>query len=158
MKEVGEVTSSDWDQSYKNSEAGSSWALNPVKTKIAVPAGVYKCLLSFIFFSYGVYLSVLVTCYAYSKILTWEKTLGLIHKTACFEENLNQNLSKYIAVAEESYPFLIRDKCNIYVFRQSAELKCTFVRSQQTVKSSAPAITATASLFQSPRWWWKVVQ
>ena len=42
---------------------------------------------------------------------------------------LNQNLSKYIAVAEESYPFLIRDKSNIYVFRQSAELKCTFVRS-----------------------------
>ena len=36
---------------------------------------------------------------------------------------VNQNLSKYIAVAEESYPFLIRDKCNIYVFRQSAELK-----------------------------------
>ena len=43
--------------------------------------------------------------------------------------HLNQNLSKYIAVAEESYPFLIRDKSNIYVFRQSAELKCTFVRS-----------------------------
>ena len=42
---------------------------------------------------------------------------------------LNQNLSKYIAVAEGSYPFLIRDKSNIYVFRQSAELKCTFVRS-----------------------------
>ena len=54
-------------------------------------------------------------------------TLGLTHKTACFEENLNQNLSKYTAVAEES--FLIRDKSNIYVFRQSAELKCTFVRS-----------------------------
>ena len=42
---------------------------------------------------------------------------------------LNQNLSKFIAVTEESYPFLIRDKSNIYVFRQSAELKCTFVRS-----------------------------
>ena len=41
----------------------------------------------------------------------------------------NQNLSKYIAVAEEPYPFLIRDKSIIYVFRQSAELKCTFVRS-----------------------------
>ena len=46
---------------------------------------------------------------------------------------LNQNLSKYIAVAkgavaEESYPFLIRDKSNIYVFRQFAELKCAFVR------------------------------
>ena len=27
----------------------------------------------------------------------------------------------------KSYPFLIRDKSNIYVFRQSAELKCTFV-------------------------------
>ena len=27
--------------------------------------GVYKCLLPFICFSYGVYLSVLVTCYAY---------------------------------------------------------------------------------------------
>ena len=44
-------------------------------------------------------------------------------------QRLNQNLSKYIAVAEESYPFLIRDKSNIYVFRQSAELKNTFVRS-----------------------------
>ena len=33
------------------------------------------------------------------------------------------------AVAEEFYPFLIRDKSNIYVFRQSAELKCTFVTS-----------------------------
>ena len=33
------------------------------------------------------------------------------------------------AVAEESYPFLIRDKNNMYVFRQSVELKCTFVRS-----------------------------
>ena len=43
--------------------------------------------------------------------------------------NLNQNLSEYIAVGEESYPFLIRGKSNIYVFRQSAELKCTFVRS-----------------------------
>ena len=43
--------------------------------------------------------------------------------------NLNQNLSKYIAVADESYPFLIRVKSNIYVFRQSAELKCNFVRS-----------------------------
>ena len=42
---------------------------------------------------------------------------------------LNQNLSKYIAVAEESYPFFIRDKSNIYVLRQSTELKCTFVRS-----------------------------
>ena len=42
---------------------------------------------------------------------------------------LNQNLSKYIAVAEESYPILIRDKSNIYAFRQSAELKGTFVRS-----------------------------
>ena len=41
------------------------WAWNPVKTKIAVQAGVYKCLLPFICFSYGVYLSVLVTCYAY---------------------------------------------------------------------------------------------
>ena len=57
------------------------------------------------------------------------EALGLIHKTVCFEENLNQSLSKYIAVAEESYPFLIRDKSNIYVLRQSAELKCTFVRS-----------------------------
>ena len=34
-----------------------------------------------------------------------------------------------IAVAEESYPFLIRDKSDIYVFRKSAELKRTFVRS-----------------------------
>ena len=42
---------------------------------------------------------------------------------------LNQNLSKYIAVVEKSYLFLIRDKSNICVFRQSAELKCTFVRS-----------------------------
>ena len=40
-------------------------ARNPVKTKIAVQAGVCKCLLPFICFSYGVYLSVLVTCYAY---------------------------------------------------------------------------------------------
>ena len=46
-----------------------------------------------------------------------------------FEENLNQNLSKYIAVTEESYPFLIRDKSNIDVFIQSAESKCAFVRS-----------------------------
>ena len=36
-----------------------SWARNPVKTKIAVQAGVYKFLLPFICFSYGVYLSVL---------------------------------------------------------------------------------------------------
>ena len=43
------------------------------------------------------------------------------------EHRLNQNLSKYIAVAEESYPFLIRDKRNIYVFRQSAEDKGRFV-------------------------------
>ena len=57
MKEVGDVTSSDWEQ--------RGWAWNPVKTKIAVQAGVYKCLLPFICFSYGVYLSVLVTCYAY---------------------------------------------------------------------------------------------
>ena len=35
------------------------WARNPVKTKIAVQAGVYKFLLPFICFSYGVYLSVL---------------------------------------------------------------------------------------------------
>ena len=42
---------------------------------------------------------------------------------------LNQNLSKYIAVTEESYPFFIRGKSNIYVFRQSAGLKYTFVRS-----------------------------
>ena len=49
--------------------------------------------------------------------------------TACTAENLNQNLQKYMAVADDSYPFLIRDKSNIYVFRQSAELKCTFVRS-----------------------------
>ena len=35
--------------------------MNPVKTKIAVQAGVCKCLLPFICFSYGV----LVTCYAY---------------------------------------------------------------------------------------------
>ena len=33
----------------------------------------------------------------------------------------------YILVAEESYPFLIRDKSKIYVFRQSTELKYTFV-------------------------------
>ena len=32
------------------------WARNPVKPKIAVQAGVYKFLLPFIFFSYGVYL------------------------------------------------------------------------------------------------------
>ena len=38
---------------------------NSVKTKIAVQAGVSKCLLPFICFSYGVYLRVLVTCYAY---------------------------------------------------------------------------------------------
>ena len=51
-------------------------------------------------------------------------------KTACTSAaNLNQNLSKYIAVAEESCPFLIRVKNNIYVFRRTAELKCTFVRS-----------------------------
>ena len=60
-----------------------------------------------------------------------EETLYII-LTRLLEDpthRLNQNLSKYIAVAEESYPFLIRDKSNIYVFRQSAELKCTFVRS-----------------------------
>ena len=60
---------------------------------------------------------------------SWINTQDSTCKTACFEEKLNQNLSKYIAVAEESYPFLIRDKCNLYLFRQSAELKCTFVRS-----------------------------
>ena len=59
------------------------WARNPVKTKIAVQAGVYKCLLPFICFSYGVNLSVVVTCYTYiwnivynSKYSHWEKTLG----------------------------------------------------------------------------------
>ena len=34
MKEVGDVTSSDWEQ--------RGWAWNPVKTKFAVEAGVYK--------------------------------------------------------------------------------------------------------------------
>ena len=72
------------------------------------------------------YLSVLVTCYAYRENIVYNthKTLGRPRAAS-----VNQNLSKYIAVAEESYPFLIRDKSNIYVFRQSAELKCTFVRS-----------------------------
>ena len=46
-------------------ESLATQARNPVKTKIAVRAGVCKCLLPFICFSYGVYLSVLVTCYAY---------------------------------------------------------------------------------------------
>ena len=46
-------------------ESLATQARNPVKTKIAVQAGVCKCLLPFICFSYGVYLSVLVTCYAY---------------------------------------------------------------------------------------------
>ena len=44
-------------------ESLATQARNPVKTKIAVQAGVCKCLLPFICFSYGVYLSVLVTCY-----------------------------------------------------------------------------------------------
>ena len=46
-------------------ESLATQARNPVKTKIAAQAGVCKCLLPFICFSYGVYLSVLVTCYAY---------------------------------------------------------------------------------------------
>ena len=65
------------------------WARNPVKTKIAVQAGVYKCLLPFICFSYGVYLSVLVTCYAYRGTLYIMLTRlleGRVHR-------LNQTLS-----------------------------------------------------------------
>ena len=61
MKEVGDVT---WAR-----------ARNPVETKITVPAGVYKCLLPFICFSYGVYVSVLVTCYAYSTLF-WAFSLS----------------------------------------------------------------------------------
>ena len=53
-----------------------------------------------------------------------EKTLGRRVLTA---NKLNQKFSKYIPVAEESFPFLIRDKSNIYVFRQSAEFDFTFV-------------------------------
>ena len=70
-------------------------------------------------------MSVLVTCYAYRGNIVYNsyKTLGRPR------HRLNQNLSKFVAVAEESYAFLVRDKSNIYVFRQSAELKSTFVRS-----------------------------
>ena len=52
--------------------------MNPVKTKIAVQTGVYKCLLPFTSFSYGVYLSVLGTCYAYRGNIVYNthKTLG----------------------------------------------------------------------------------
>ena len=60
-----------------------------------------------------------------------EETLYII-LTGLLEDRvhrLNQNLSKYIAVAEKSYSFLIRDKSSMYAFRQSAELKCTFLRS-----------------------------
>ena len=46
-------------------------ARNSVKTKIAVQAGICKCLLPFICFSYGVYLSVLVTCYAYRRNIVY---------------------------------------------------------------------------------------
>ena len=69
-------------------------------------------------------ISVLVTCYAYRGTLYIILTRLLEDRV----HHLNQNLSKYIAVAEESCPFLIRDKSDIYVFRQSAELNYTFVR------------------------------
>ena len=66
------ITPSNLRENEKN-EAGDvrshtkqrGWARNSVKTKIVVQAGVYKCLLPFICFSYGVYLSVLVICYAF---------------------------------------------------------------------------------------------
>ena len=81
-----------------------------------------------LFLIWRIYLSVLVTCYAYIVYNTHIQCKRRV-LAACFEKNLNQNLSKYIAVTEESYPFLIRDKSNIDVFIQSAESKCTFVRS-----------------------------
>ena len=49
------------------------WAGNPVKTKIAVQAGVYKFLLPFICFSYGVYLSVLA-----QRGYSWFQVTGMI--------------------------------------------------------------------------------
>ena len=52
-----------WLRSFMQHSEDEQW--NPVKTKITLQAGVYKCLLPFICFSYGVYLSVLVPCYAY---------------------------------------------------------------------------------------------
>ena len=60
-------------------------------------------------------MSVLVTY-----VMHIEGTLYIIPKRILEDRlhRLNQNLSKYIAVAEESYPILIRDKSNIYVFRQ----------------------------------------
>ena len=78
MEEAGDVT--------------SGCARNPVKTKIAVQAGVYKCLLPFICFPYGVYLSDLVTCYAYRGniyIILTRLLEDCVH-------GLNQNLSKSV--------------------------------------------------------------
>ena len=57
-----------------------------------------------------------------------EKTLGRRHfqPRAPPTSRSFPTVSKYIQVAEESHFY---DKSNIYVFRQSAELKYTFGRS-----------------------------
>ena len=165
MKEAGDMTSSDWDQTASEAEQG---------TKTAVQAGVYNCLLPFICFSYGFYSSVSVTCYAYrgNAVYRQEKNNGfkmrqvpirefptkfpdwdlshsfkfgifvgiLLIIFSCDIILTRQSLGRPRAPPEPEpfkvhsrrwgvIPILIRDKSNVYVLRQSAELECNFVRS-----------------------------
>ena len=87
----------------------------------------------------------------YSIILTWEKT----GKRGCFEENLNQNLSKYIAVAEESYPFLIRDKkqhLRVQTIRRVEMYFCKIVANSKKIKRTrSHAATAGSIIWNEQR-------
>ena len=74
-------------------------ARNPVKTKIAVQAGVCKCLLPFICFSYGVYLSVLVTCYAYRG--------NIVYNTQIREDSWINTQDRVLRIEPEPEPFKV---------------------------------------------------
>ena len=78
-------------------ESLATQARNPVKITIAVQTGVYECLLPFICFSYGVYLSVLVTCYAYRG--------NIVYNTHIREDSWINTQDRVLRTESEPEPF-----------------------------------------------------